>query len=119
MKIEVGEYVRNKEGKIIKVTWVGQAIVTNDRYTMSKLSGEITKHSKNIVDLIEVGDLVQLKGEEKLKYEVLKISWSPSKGKHIHIINPFRTEGGKDVFIEDIKLILTSEQFENNSYRLE
>lgn len=57
-EIRVGEFVRNKEGKIIKATWVGQAIVTNDKFTMSKLSGEIVKHSFNIIDLIQVGDYV-------------------------------------------------------------
>lgn len=59
-EIKVGDYVRNIEGKIIKVGWVGRAIVTDedDNITFSKLSGEITKYSSNIIDLIEVGDYV-------------------------------------------------------------
>lgn len=56
-EIKVGDYVRNKEGKIIKVDWVGQAIVTDVKgFTFSKLSGEIVNHSKNIIDLIEEGE---------------------------------------------------------------
>lgn len=116
MEIKVGEYVKLERGEIFKIDEY-----TTNYYNSNKeyITNEVVKHSKNIIDLIEVGDVIQLKGEEKLKYEVLKISWSKSKGKHIHIINPFRTEGGKDIFIEDIAEILTHEQYESNCYRLE
>lgn len=108
-EIEKGEYVRTKKGKIFKYgkgrTYLGK-------------NNKIVKHSKKLIDLIEVGDLIQLKGEEQLKYEVLKISYTERKEKHIHIINPFRTEGGKDIFIEDIERILTKEKFEEESYKV-
>lgn len=128
-KIKIGEFVRTKKGVIAKVQEYqelkiygdgdGQAIFTTygtDRGAIADV--EIENHSLNIIDLIRVGDLIQLKGAEKLKYEVLKISYSDLKGKHIHIINPFRTEGGKDIFVEDIFSVVTEEQFQNREYKL-
>ena len=128
--IKIGEYVRTKKGIIAKVQAYQELKIYDegdkqsifisyetDRGTIADI--EIKNHSLNIIDLIQVGDLIQLRGAEKLKYEVLKISYSDSKGKHIHIINPFRTEGGKDIFIEDISSIVTEEQFQNSEYKLE
>lgn len=103
-KIEVGEYVRNKEGKIIKVTWVGQAIVTNDKYTMSKLSGEITKHSKNIIDLIEVGDIVHTR--DVLSDDIYYM-WDEEM---VQTTKKFIQKGIK--FVD----ILTKEQYKANVY---
>ena len=112
-KQKYGDYVRttNKYGYECGSDWDGKC------YSYIKTT-EIVKHSKNLIDLIEVGDVIKLKGEEKLKYEVLKISYSKEKGKHIHIINPFRTEGGKDIFVEDIKSIVTHEQFKSIEYKI-
>ena len=128
--VKIGEFVRTKKGIIAKIQAYqefkiygdgdGNAIFKSyetDRGTIDDV--EIENHSLNIIDLIRVGDLIQLKGAEKLKYEVLKISYSDSKGKHIHIINPFRTEGGKDRFVEDIFSIVTEEQFQSREYSLE
>lgn len=113
-EIEVGEYVRTD----CMITKAQEGFI--DILEKGKSAfGKVVKHSFNLIDLIEVGDIIQLKGAEELKYEVLKISCSPSKGKHIHIINPFRTEGGKDIFIEDIKSIVTKEQFKSVEYVIE
>ena len=49
MKIEVGGYVRTKKGKIFQYS-KGRAYLGKDN--------AIVKHSKNIIDLIEVGDFV-------------------------------------------------------------
>ncbi len=51
-EIEVGEYVRTKKGKIFKYG-KGKAYLGKDN--------EIAKHSKNIIDLIEVRRLCQWK----------------------------------------------------------
>lgn len=55
-EIKVGEYVRTHKGKIYKVTNVYVLKITcghtSLRYT------DISKHSFNIIDLIEVGDFV-------------------------------------------------------------
>lgn len=117
--IEVGEYVRTKYGEIGIITQVYPQIKWIKKVNPSTLDYNLIKtHSFEQIDLVEVGDVIQLKGAEKLKYEVLKISWSKSKGKHIHIINPFRTEGGKDIFIEDIESLITHEQFEQIKYKI-
>ncbi len=71
--IEAGEYVRTKSGIITKVveikpTYFNDNLVENECYIycnkyfkqwkMWQLEEIITKHSKNIIDLIEVGDYV-------------------------------------------------------------
>lgn len=118
-EIRVGEYVRTKYGEIGIITQVYPQIKWIKKINPSLLDYNIIKnHSFEQMDLVKVGDVIQLKGAEELKYEVLKISWSKSKGKHIHIINPFRTEGGKDIFIEDIKSIVTKEQFKTIEYTI-
>lgn len=61
MKIEVGEYVRTKSGKIDKV-------INNNYYMPQYIECEkgivdkerIVKHSKDITDLIEVGDVIEV-----------------------------------------------------------
>lgn len=118
-EIKVGEYVRTKYGEIGIITQVYPQIKWIKKVNPSTLDYNLIKtHSFEQIDLVEVGDVIQLKGAEKLKYEVLRISWSKSKGKHIHIINPFRMEGGKDIFIEDIESLITHEQFEQIKYKI-
>ena len=97
-EIEVGEYVRTLDGikKIIKAnkgterTYRGQYEI-EPKYKGSYCISEknIIKHSKNIIDLIEVGDIV---AKVMSKF-----------GEHK----------------EQIDTILTQEQYENNCYRLE
>ena len=75
MEIEVGEYVRNKEGYIDIV----EKVIEPDEYMSeiyyccksimaSSYKSEIVKHSKNIIDLIEVKDVIEINTE---KYEVI------------------------------------------------
>lgn len=60
--IEAGEYVRTKNGKIGKV-------VSNNCYMEKYIKAEknfifcnsIVKHSKQLIDLIEVGDVLELR----------------------------------------------------------
>lgn len=71
---------------------------------------DITKHSKNIIDLIEVGDYVNgilVTGKEStlLYTEIKGIDGS---GYHIPISQ----------YGEGIKTILTKEQYEQNSYKV-
>ena len=123
-EIKVGEWVRTFNGEIGKIIKIKNDdeysydyyVCDNDSATSFKM--QIVKHSPNLIDLVEVGDVIQLKGAEKFKYEVLQISWIKSKGKHIHIINSFRMEGGKDIFIEDIESLITHEQFEQIKYKV-
>lgn len=76
MEIKVNDYVRCKNGRIAKI----KAIENNFIYFDGEIyrqngtpmfecetcfSDFIVKHSKNIIDLIEVGDILKLKDGEK------------------------------------------------------
>ena len=105
-EIEVGEYVKLNYGKIDKVK-------NNDYYMQQYIECEkglyprenIVKHSKNIIDLIEVGDYVN--------------------GKQIHKIDKgqnycYLYYGNCKTFVNyQIKTILTHEQYQANCYTVE
>lgn len=111
MKIEVGEYIRTKDGIVAKCIEEKQ-----DRYVFNRIVLEqgyyndyilkdiperanfIIKHSKNIKDLIEVGDYINGK-------KIIDIDWG--------II---LTKGFEDIEPKDIKAIVTKEQFNNIEY---
>lgn len=131
-KIQVGEYVRTKHfgiARCIKIFGEKKQLFLFDKLDEECWSGDlenvlfecdlekvIKKHSFNIIDLIEEGDVIVLRDNKK--YEVLKISWSKSKGNHIHIINALRMQGGIDIFADDIKSIVTKEQFKSVEYEV-
>ena len=131
MEININEYIRTEEGLIGKVKRIELDeidkslkwyVFDKKRYDMNIIDEiyinkpYIKKHSFNIIDLIEEGDVIVLKDNKK--YEVLKISWSKVKGKHIHIIYPLRMKGGIDIFENDIKSIVTKEQFKSVEYEV-
>ncbi len=114
MNIEVGDYIRTKSGKIRKVkTTVAQYYIT-DRLNISDnnqfTKEDIVKHSKNIIDLIEVGDFVNgnrvvdkyLYAGEKPVLETVGIEY-----------NAYCLSEG------DIREILTKEQYSQNCYTVE
>ncbi len=70
-EIEEGEYVRTYEGEIFKVQNY------NDNKEIEYFQNEfneyrdkniITKHSKNIIDLIEVGDILEIEEDKKIYF---------------------------------------------------
>lgn len=105
-KIEVGEYVRTKNGEI------GKIIVDKDnplRYVINEygqieLHTDIVKHSKNITKLIKPGDYVN--GE--LVEEII----CNDDEFEITTTTEYLTN------IEDIKSIVTHEMFEIMKYRI-
>ena len=111
MKLEVGMYVRTKDGflwKPKKIEIEEDNSVWFDDYYDYDVSD--VKASHNIIDLIEVGDYVNgekiirvipqdICGDEVLDYQ------------HIFANN-------KEIFKEDIKSIVTSQQFESMSYKV-
>lgn len=131
--IKVEEYVRTDRGEIAKVTSVaketlGETLGANEYRnigfcnTEPYVYGNIVKHSKQLIDLIETGDFVN-------GYRVLDIT------KIVEDIEAFKTIYSKEeisicVFVNeagtyyidirdtDIKTILTHEQFEQNSYKI-
>lgn len=123
MEIEVGEYGRTNKGKIFIFAWLENS--DGKRYTNKVLLGngkifenkfyyfddgeEIVKHSKNIIDLIEVGDYVngeQVSNVDKID-NINFIEWTDG--------DMYKTEIENDKFIETI---VTKEMMESISYKV-
>lgn len=123
-EIEVGEYVRTKDGFIAKITEVDHVIWFDG--TIGKISGipkycmtfeafkdlEL-KHSKNINDLLKPYDLVFYKNfpnSERLGVvkEFLNRDGTTSLGVDFYKLDQL-----------DITMILTKEQIEFNAYRIQ
>ncbi len=104
MEIEVEEYVRTN-GIIGKVEQIGNSLFWLEDGSNYSLSNKSIKHSKNIIDLIEIGDYVN--------------------GKRIHKIDKgqnycYLYYGNCKTFVDyQIKTILTKEMYELNCYTVE
>lgn len=129
-KIEVGEYVRTKEGFIYKIengeefyedsVDVGIGIISDvdgiwiDRECLDYIDKrDIVKHSKQLIDLIEVKDLVCFKNKLQNSLE--------NEEMIIHIFDNDTLEEVKQAIEKgEIELleILTHEQFEDNCYKV-
>ena len=120
MDIKVGEYVRtpyNKIEKVIKITkengWT--CVTTNkDAYELQWLKNNKVKHSKNIIDLIEVGDIVeyQVNSLSELKVGRVKSYRDARSNKEYLGVEGF------DITKIYIETILTKEQMEANYYKV-
>ena len=121
MEIEVGEYVRTKMGTIGKFKYYGDdkenIYFKNDRGTTCVYEKEIVKHSKNIIDLIEVGDFVN--GDK-----ITEISQDPFVKGQINLWTDIEL---RDVYgdyerlkyiCDEIKSIITKEQIKQIEYRI-
>ena len=120
MEIEVGEYIRTKNGKIDKV-------INNNCYMPQYIECEksllykedIVNHSKNIIDLIQVGDIIEI---NKGKYEVIYDKSLEQLGVLIPNRNhlAIRHSTLEHIFREykDIR-ILTKERYQANCYTVE
>ena len=101
--IKIGEYVRTKDGKIYRYVGMSEQFGENmkdyekDGETY-QLIGDITKHSDNILEVIECRDFVN-------GYIVQEIE---EEGVY--------TEGCGTISLKDIEEILTREQYEANKY---
>ena len=115
--IEVGEYVRTKDGYIFKIVDIDNIFIyvdkevryieeTNTFIDYIKKSS-VVKHSKDIIDLIEVGDYVN-------GYKVI----AKSDDGYIEILTD-DIEQGELLEKQDIKTILTKEQYQANCYTVE
>lgn len=110
--IEVNEYVRTKNGVIDKVDALYGMIentvhLENQKWFDTK---NIVKHSKQLIDLIEVGDIVE---DEYNKYEVAFV-----KDDKIYC-NDYNLDDSLITLREqDIKAILTKEIYMANCYKV-
>ena len=111
-KIEVNEYVRFNNGEIGKVIDIKEnpSRIVYSEYGEIGLISDIVKHSKQLIDLIEVGDIVK---DKYNKYEVAFI-----KDDKIYC-NDYNYDDSLVVLEEkDIKTILTKESYMANCYKV-
>lgn len=122
MEIEVGDFVRTKDGYIFKIltkenTNYGYCGITdsNTKYTtytynkrsFNDIKNKIAKHSKNIIDLIEVGDIVFM--EDFPGYDFIYIN----DKEMLEALKQDVKDGVR------IKSILTKELYQENCYTVE
>ena len=121
-KIDVGEYVRTNNKGIKRIDRIDNNKTVNKylyftgiedfegkEYGIIKTT-EIVKHSKQLIDLIEVGDIVK---DKYNKYEV-----AFAKEDKIYCNDYNLDESLITLREQDIKTILTKEQFEANCYKV-
>ena len=111
--VEIGEYVKFENGTIFIVT-PGLKTFINEHESRSEKDlveflGRI-KHSKQLIDLIRVGDIVN-------GYRV-KAVYLEGATKYIKLDNAYENGQGTRTYEEDIKTILTKEQDKANSYKV-
>lgn len=115
MDIKVGEYVRTYNGLIGQVV----QITNSNNYAIRIYNGAeyvvravIAKHSCNIIDLIEVGDIVN-------GYRILNIVDLDNSNKKVFTICKSDFKDICKVWSEeDIETILTKEQYNTNCYKV-
>ena len=121
-KIEVGEYVRvnndNRNcigiGKATRLVNESVYVNMNNKYNLPVCFqiNNIVKHSKQLIDLIEVGDIVNGYRVENV------INEGPCPSGKCVDIDSSKDSSECTLWEEDIKTILTKEQFEANCYKV-
>ena len=109
-EIKVGDYIRIN-GIIGKVEQIGNSLFWLEDGSSYSLSDKKIKHSKNIIDLIEIGDYVNGYRIDNIINGVLvnnEVGLDRSG-----VLTPIVQ------YEQDIKTILTHEQFEQNYYKLD
>ena len=109
MEINIGEYVRTKEGIIGKIEQIGNSLYWLEDGSAFNIQENSDKHSPNIIDLIEVGDYVnELYIQEiiSLKDNVMKCMVDSDYECLTTITNA------------EIKNVVTKEQFKNVMYEI-
>ncbi len=118
MEIKVGEYIRTKKGNIGQVldisTCTGQKrkrylIKWNIAKAYYITGTTIVKHSRKIIDLIEIGDYVN-------GFQVFKTNKQSYLDYAVMVIDG--AEDGTYVCEDEITSIVTHEQFESMRYKL-
>lgn len=108
--IEIGDYVRSRNGSIGKVTKIEDDKYLYENKELITFIGNVVKHSKNIIDLIEVGDFVN---GNIVTDKYLFAGEMP-------VVETSGVETNAKCLCEkDIQLILTHEQYSQNCYTVE
>lgn len=111
--IEVGEYVRTRDGIIFRADEENKNIQINEFMNM-RGEKDIVKHSKKITDLIKIGDLIKykLKNLQNYSYGIVHITKDPRTLEETLRIGLYKLES------VEILEILTKEQYEANCYNV-
>ena len=118
MEIEVGEYVRTRAGHFYKITRIDEngLIYWNKiqcGWSMEQLKDIVVKRSKNIIDLVEVGDYVN-------GHLVVEISKNAYNQKLVITEVDGKDGAIRHYYLEkSIKTIVTKEQMQNIEYKVE
>ena len=119
MEIEVGDYVRSRAGYFYKITKIDEngLIYWNKiqcGWSMEQLKDIVVKHSKNIIDLVEVGDYVN-------GYKVLEVMEDLDTGElNLEMGSNCPTPNCNcELYHKDIKTIVTHEQMASIEYKVE
>lgn len=134
--IEVGEYVKTKDGIIAQIKSIDyeagiyrfdRIIYNNDfgmkedvLYNNEMFKKLIVKHRKQLIDLIEVGDIVN----KELVIGIIDITNNKEEIIGKKLITQYRSAQftGLDIkhyiYANDIKTILTKEQYTANCYKV-
>ena len=107
MKLEVGMFVRTKEGNIEKICAIENTHIYTDEDYLSWYGNynAFSKASNNIIDLIEEGDYVNG-----------TIVTTKTPNKYIELDYSYNRKG---CYEEDIKTVVTKEQFESMQYKVD
>lgn len=119
-EIKINDYVRTKQGTISKITEIAVGIkdVKDTLYFTEKYEyyhcNDIVKHSKNIKDLIEAGDII------KYKINILRVELGEVE-KYIDArsFEKYLAVNGCNLEEVDILEILTKEKFESECFKVE
>ena len=114
MDLEKGMYVRTDDGEIGKITHIETETFSEPAYTLDIFSQGMYKGCKwfdgkashNIIDLIEVGDYVNGFYVEDVKETFVNVATGSNYFQSLSINE------------EDIKSIVTYQQFESMSYKV-
>lgn len=121
MEIEVGEWIRSKDGyigKVKKITYDNMEkcnyyICEKDNVMASNYLENIAKHSKNIIDLVEVGDYVNGNKVISVDYDVID---NKTECIELDLNNNYQYNF---ISARQIKTIITKEQMQSIEYKLE
>lgn len=105
-KIKVGEYVRSEIGSFGKVTRIKEGEFLFEDKTLITWTGKVKKHSSKIIDLIEVGDYVN-------GWKVRDVYLEGER----HYLKLTGLEHAR-IYDDDIKSIVTHEQFNSIKYEV-
>lgn len=127
-KIEIGEYVKTKEGRIAQIKSIDyeagiyrfdRIIYINDfrmkedvLYNNEMFKKLIVKHSKQLIDLIEVGDFVNGYKVISVDYDVMN---DTTECIELDLNSNYQYNF---ISIRQIKTILTKEQYMPNCYKV-